>query len=75
MWAAIAQLVLGVVEWLFGKRQQAEGVAQGQAQQAAAGEAKELSDVRKAEAAGAAIAADGADQLRHDDGFRRDNGG
>jgi len=36
MWSALAGLVLGIIRWLFGGRQQTEGVVQGRAEQMAA---------------------------------------
>ena len=55
MWGAIASLVMGMFRWLFGGRQQAEGEAQGKAEQSVADLQKELSDVAKADAARGAV--------------------
>lgn len=51
MWGAIASLVLGIVKWLFGGKQQAEGEAQGQSEQAVADQSQELRNVEKADTA------------------------
>lgn len=72
MWAAIAGLVLSIIKYLFGQRQQQEGVAQGRAEARAEGAERELNDVQKADAAAAAVDAAPLNELRQDDGFRRD---
>jgi len=65
MWAAISDLLLSLFKWYFGQRQQAQGEAQGQAEQKVADQGQELSNVQKADSARNAVT-DDANSILHD---------
>lgn len=69
MWTAIAGFALSIVKWLFGGKQQAEGEAQGKAEQAVADQSQELRNVQKADTARNSVSDDA--RSVSDDPFNR----
>lgn len=63
MWPAILSFALSIVKWLFGGKQQAEGEAQGQAEQGQADTNQELKNVAKADDARNSVRSDPPDIL------------
>ena len=66
MWAAAVSFLLGVVKWLFGQRQQTEGVAQGNAQRGEEDVENELKEAAIAHRGAIAAGDAGLDSVLND---------
>lgn len=51
MWSFLANILLGAIKWIWGAKQQAQGEAQGQAEQAMADQNVEMRNEANAQAA------------------------
>lgn len=65
MWEALSGLILSVVKWLFGQKQEAEGEQLGKTEEDNQALTEELNDVQKANSAAQSVSSD-PDRMRDD---------